>query len=420
MRVLFVTPYVPSLIRVRPYNLIRSLSQLGHSVSLVALCVGNEATQIDGIRPYCRRCELVALRPRQVAANLLSAVGRRMPLQAAYGHSRQMVERVRELVRDERVDVVHVEHLRASMVGNALAGIPRVFDAVDCISLLLERTRRSSSQIGSRVMAWVELERTRHYEGRLLNDYRRVLVTSPEDRHALLDLTDRQATPDVDQRLVVLPNGVDLDYFAPLPERREAETLVFTGKMSYHANVASALFLAREVMPRVWWHRPRATLWIVGKDPPPAVRALASDHRVIVTGYVPDMRPYLARATAAACPIAYGVGIQNKVLEAMAMGTPVITSPRARMALDVTPGEHLLIADRPTDFADGILRLLSDAALRSRLREAGRRHVSDHYHWPTIAARLVQVYGEASASPEPSAGTVRRRTDKRTKRAHTT
>ncbi len=397
MHVLFVTPYVPSLIRVRPYNLVRSLAQLGHSVTLVALAVGDEASQADGIRPYCHRCELVAQRPRQIVGNLTSALTQRVPLQAAYGHSRQMIDALRRVLRSGPVDVVHVEHLRAAMLGDALTGIPRVFDSVDCISLLLERAASASPQIGSRLMARLELGRTRSFEGRLLERYQRVLVTSVEDRQALLALMDGHGAVDAPDRLVVLPNGVDLDYFAPLPVSREEETLVYTGKMSYHANVASALYLAREVMPRVWWRRPKASLWIVGKDPPPVIRALATDPRVTVTGYVPDMRPYLARATVAACPISYGVGIQNKVLEAMAMGAPVVTSPRAQMALGVTSGTHLLMADRPDTFAEEVLRLLSDAALRARLGDAGRRYVVDNHYWPTIAGRLTEVYAEAAS-----------------------
>lgn len=400
MHVLFVTPYVPSLIRVRPYNLIRNLAQLGHRVTLVALAVGDEASQADGIRPYCHRCEMIPLGPRQLAGNLISALTRRVPLQAAYGHSRQLIDRLRAVLREERADVVHVEHLRASMVGSALAGVPLVFDSVDCISLLLERAAQGSPQMASRLMARLELGRTRQYEGRLLGVYRRVLVTSSEDRQALMALMGQQDAGDAHDRLVVLPNGVDLGYFAPSNTRREADTLVYTGKMSYHANVASALYLAKEVMPRVWWRRPKASLWIVGKDPPPVIRALASDPRVTVTGYVPDMRPYLARATVAACPITYGVGIQNKVLEAMAMGAPVVTSPRVQMAVGITSGTHLLIADRPDAFAEQVLRLLSDAALRARLGDAGRRYVVANHHWPTIAARLAQVYGEVAGHPK--------------------
>ncbi len=399
MHVLFVTPYIPSLIRVRPYNLIRSLAELGHRVSLVALAVGDETAQADGIRPYCHRFHLVPLRSRQVAGNLVSALTRRVPLQAAYGHSRQMMRSIRALLQEEPVDVAHVEHLRASMLGDAVMGIPRVFDSVDCISLLMERASQGSPQIGNRLMARLELGRTRSYEGRLLDTYERVLVTSAEDRQALLELMDRSGVADAPRRLVVLPNGVDLEYFCPLPVEREPDALVYTGKMSYHANVASALYLAREVMPRIWWRRPNTSLWIVGKDPPPVIRALAADARITVTGFVPDMRPYLARATVAACPIAYGVGIQNKVLEAMAMATPVVTSSRVRVALGATPGAHLMVADRPEDFADKVLQLLSDATLRTRLGAAGRQYVMGNHHWPTIASRLTEVYAEVAGEP---------------------
>ena len=398
MHVLYITPYVPSLIRVRPFNLIRSLAEHGHRVTLIALAVGDEIASAAEARRFCHRCEFVTLRARQIAGNLATAFTRRVPLQAAYGHSLQMRERIADVLREEQIDIAHVEHLRASMLGPAIADVPRVLDEVDCISLLLERAARQSPQITSRLVAHLELERTRDYEARLLDTYGRILVTSPEDREALLTLMARRGAADAGDRLVVLPNGVDLDYFSPYAGVREPETLVYTGKMSYHANVASALFLAHEVMPRVWWRRPKAALWIVGKDPPPVVRALSADPRIVVTGYVPDIRPYLARATVAACPIAYGVGIQNKVLEAMAMGTPVVTSGRVQEAIGVTSDDQVLIADDPLDIADQVLRVLGDSALRARLSESGRRYVVGHHHWPTIAGRLVQVYRDAIAS----------------------
>ena len=158
-------------------------------------------------------------------------------------------------------------------------------------------------------------------------------MTSSEDRAALQELTARYGGADEVKLVEVLPNGVDLNYFAPQNLPRQGETIVFSGKMSYHANVASVLYLVHEIMPIVWRERPSVGLWVVGQSPTRAVQALARDERVKVTGFVPDLRPYLAQAAVAVSPIRYGVGIQNKVLEAMAMGTPVVTSPRACQAL---------------------------------------------------------------------------------------
>jgi glycosyltransferase involved in cell wall biosynthesis len=280
-------------------------------------------------------------------------------------------------------------------------GIPTIFDSVDSISLLFERVRHSGPTWRSRLLAGLDLARTRRYEGRLLERYPRVLVTSPQDRDALAVLSTRQ---DIDGRLVVLPNGVDLDYFKPLGTPRDPATLIFSGKMSYHANVAAALDLATQVMPRVWVHRSEARLVIAGKDPTSELLALTADPRITVTGTVPDLRPYLAQATVAVSPIRYGVGIQNKVLEAMAMATPVVSTPQAITALQARPGQDLLVADIPQAIAEIVGALLSDGALRDRIGRAGRHYVETHHNWNLVVEKLESVYREAIAEANPVTG----------------
>jgi glycosyltransferase involved in cell wall biosynthesis len=167
--------------------------------------------------------------------------------------------------------------------------------------------------------------------------------------------------------------------------------------MSYHANTAAALDLVQAVMPAVWAERPQVQVWLVGKDPPAVLRALATDSRVTVTGTVPDLRPYVGRAAVAVTPLRYGVGIQNKVLEAMAMATPVVTTPGTCRALTAEPGTHLLIGHSPAELAGSILSLLADDQRREALGQAGRRYVQDYHDWDGIAGRLVAVYQQAIA-----------------------
>lgn len=398
MRILYITPYVPSRIRVRPYNFVKGLAARGHAVSLLALVPGDESSYVEDIRPYCQQLETVRLPSHRGLLNCTRAVFSSLPLQVAYGHSPRMSELVFRTLRSDGFDLVHVEHLRASLFGRPIRGLPKVYDSVDCISLLLGRTMASSLSVARRLVARLELERTRRYEGQLLRDYDRILVTSPEDRKALEDLMDPDTQHRAHKDVVVLPNGVDLSYFAPLDLARQDETLVFTGKMSYHANVASVLYLHGEIMPLIWNERPNVQLWIVGKDPSAPVRALAQDNRVTVTGYVPDLRPYLARATLAISPIRYGVGIQNKVLEAMALRTPVVTTPGACVALKAEPGQHLLAGDSPGGIAQHVLRLLDDRELRERLGASGRAYVEEHHNWLSIAADLESVYESVARS----------------------
>ncbi|OGO05386.1 MAG: hypothetical protein A2Y73_05470 [Chloroflexi bacterium RBG_13_56_8] len=389
MRILYITPYVPSRIRIRPYNFIKGLSARGHAITLFALAPGDESEYIDDIRPHCQHLEIVQHPLSRILTNCAGSLFSSTPLQAAHGRSPAMRQLIEHTLQKDDFDLIHVEHLRASEWGRWIQGVPKVYDSVDCISLLFERTIASSPQITSRFMARLELGRTRRYEGRISSEYDKVLVTSQEDKESLAELMDVDDSP---KRVTVVPNGVDLDYFTPLALDRQPETLVFTGKMSYHANVASALYLCSEIMPLIWNERPNAQLWIVGKDPAAPIRALAQDYRIKVTGYVPDLRPYLAQATAAVTPIRYGVGIQNKVLEAMALATPVVTTPQACLALSAEPGRHLMAGDSPDAIAQHVLRLLADRELRDRIGASGRAYVEEHHNWLSIAASLEAVY----------------------------
>ncbi len=398
MKVLYVTPYVPSRIRTRSYHLIRALSGLGHSVLLLAACGGTEAewAEAQELRQWGVEVELVTVSRLRSLGNCLWALPTGEPLQALYAYHPELVQRVGELAREEGCDVVHIEHLRAARLVRAVSGVPAVYDSVDCISLLFEQTLRIAPQLRSRLMAWLDLGRTRRYEARLLGQYDRVVVTSQRDKEALEELARRYLRPPARPAPVtVVTNGVDLDYFRPgeLPLTREPHMVVMTGKMSYHANMTGALFFAR-VLPRIWATNPAVRFFIVGKEPPEVVRKLAQDERIVVTGMVSDLRPYLARASVAVCPVPYAAGVQNKALEAMAMGTPVICTPAAFSGLQAQAGE-VLVAEGEAKWAAAVLRLLSDAAMAEELGAAGRRYVERCHSWQAQARELVRVYEES-------------------------
>jgi sugar transferase (PEP-CTERM/EpsH1 system associated) len=394
MRILYITPYVPSLIRVRPYNLIKYLSRRGHLVTVLSLqSTEQEKRDVEGLRNCCHRIDTVRLPRQQSILNCFKALPTMTPLQAAYCHSPAMQSLIRKALEEEQFDIVHVEHLRGVHFGTAIAGVPKVYDSVDCISLLFEKALHSATSLTSRLIARLDLGRTRRYEGRLISQYDKVLVTSTQDKEALLKLDGRSHDEqNREAKIFVLPNGVYLEYFAFANGDRAPETLVFSGKMSYHANVAAVSHMVQEVMPLVWARRPGVKLEIVGKNPPQAIFALAKDDRVHVTGFVPDLRPYLAQATVSVSPMQYSVGIQNKVLEAMAMGAPVVTTPQTRTAILAREGEHFLIGESAADFAAQVIRLLNDRELAARIGAAGRQYVEEHHDWNRIAARLEEVY----------------------------
>lgn len=400
MKILYITPYVPSPIRTRPYNLIRALLRLDHSVTLLSAAGGSsqEREEAAALRDWGVQVEVFPVSPARSLANCIRALLTYEPLQAVYSYHPQMERRLRELLQKSSFDVVHIEHLRAARLVRAARDIPRVYDSVDCTSLLFEQASRLGAQFRSRLMTRLDLGRTRYYEAWLLEQFDQVVVTSRRDKEALEGLARRYAPPEARVApITVVTNGVDLEYFHPraCSARRDGRTVVFTGKMSYHANISAALYFARQVLPRIWARDPEVRFQIVGKDPPEALRRLAEDGRIEVTGYVEDIRPYLARAAVAVWPALYAVGLQNKVLEAMAMGTPVVSTLAGCAALEAERGRDLLLADGPEEMADAVLRVLADPGLAGQLSAAGRRYVEEHHSWEAGAQVLLSVYEKA-------------------------
>jgi glycosyltransferase involved in cell wall biosynthesis len=273
--------------------------------------------------------------------------------------------------------------------------MPVVWDSVDCISHLFKQAASQSGSLFGKMMTRFELGRTHRAEGRLLGAFDHVLVTSAADRTALLETVPDGANS---APITVLSNGVDQDYFRINPDlERDSDTLVFSGKMSYHANISMVMYLFREIMPRLWAKRPNVRLVVVGKDPSAEIRKLADSSRVEVTGTVDDIRPYLWKASAAVVPLVYGAGVQNKILEAMATGTPVITNSKVLASLAITPGKELLIADSAEDFAAAALQLLENLALRNTVGTAGLAYVRKHHNWRESAGNMVEIYKQLTS-----------------------
>ena len=434
LEVLQIIPYAPSLVRVRPYQLACGLHKLGCRVT-VATTFGcdRDKLSLEELRSSGIDVASTHLTRFQSLKNCLKGLFGRLPLQSVYCWQPLLAGKIRDQLSKRKFDIVHIEHLRGAVYGLYVQSLlrerlapaaPLIWDSVDCISSLAEQSLQKSPSAAVRLVSQIELRRTRFAESWLTGQFDRVIVTTTREKEFLKSLKQSPAHKRAGGRLRVpgvgivaatnqeqedglspihvISNGVDLDYFRQRDQSEEAQDplVVISGKMSYHANVAAAARLIREIMPWVWAVVPNARVRIIGQSPPASIRALglsrSAGNRIEVTGTVSDIRPWLRPAWVAAAPMPYAVGIQNKVLEAMAVGIPVVATPVVAEGMRARCGQELLVGSSDREIADHIVSILNDADLRRRLGYAGRGYVETHHRWEQKAHELAMVYREAS------------------------
>ena len=233
------------------------------------------------------------------------------------------------------------------------------------------------------------------FEGRTLARFDRLLAVSEADEQTFRRLYGDEALAPID----VVATGVDTSFFTPTPETFvRPKHLAFVGSMDWMPNEDAVLFFCREVLPRVREAEPDVTLSIVGRAPTPAVKRLAQEAGIDVTGTVDDVRTYLGQACATIVPLRVGGGTRLKIFEAMAAGKAVISTTIGAEGLPTESGRHLLIADGAEAFADAVLRVVREPDLRRRLEREARTLVTQHYDWSVAAGQLERSLIDAAAA----------------------
>jgi glycosyltransferase involved in cell wall biosynthesis len=303
------------------------------------------------------------------------------------GSASELGAAIESLVAGERFDLVHVRLLPMAAYRRSFGSLPRLLELVDSETLGAARVTSRSWRTDLRRRA------ARAVERRTVRSFPVVTVVAEADAAAV-----RRLSPG--QRVEVIPNGVDADRFRPMPDIEVApETVAFVGAMSFPPNVAAVGWFARTVLPLIHETRPGVRLVVAGRDPAPSVVAFAEDPAITVTGAVDDVRPYLARAAVVLAPMVSGSGIKNKVLEALAMGRPVVTTALGAEGVAAEPGRDFLIADGPEAFAEAVLALLDEPGRAAEMGNRGRALVERLYTWDTCAARYASLYAELAGAP---------------------
>jgi polysaccharide biosynthesis protein PslH len=323
------------------------------------------------------------LLPRDRARALLRWLPSGDPLPVA-ALTAPMAAAAARLIAEREFDVVHVTGSGLARIAPALDGIPAVLAALDAWHLNKAAATTTKPRL-LRPLYRLDERRVRRYSKTAYRPYRSVVMVSGADARAVLAL---DPTLDVE----IIPNGVDAESFSPTGGPEEPGLIVFTGAMQWAPNAQAAEFLARDVLPRVRSARPEAHVALVGRNPAPAVQALAELEGVQVTGEVPDVRPWLNRAQAFACVMRSGTGIKNKLLEALACGAACVATPLACQGIEAVHGEHLLVADDAEACADALIALLEDRDLRDRLGRGGRAFVLEHHSWAATGRAYADLY----------------------------
>lgn len=415
MKVLFLTPQLPYPLdqgtKLRNYHLIRIAAEGGHDVDLVTFTpdgprFGQESTiGPPPLERWCRRIvHLPAPRPRPPLRRAASIVGSGLPDLVLRLRSGLFAEAVRRLLASERYEVVQIEGLELSPYLALVRGPRAVFDDHNVEFLLQRRAwetdRRRPRRAHAALYSFLQQRRLRGWEARVCRTADAVLAVSDRDASILADLGGRPVT--------TVLNGVDLAAFRfEPPEGQIRPTLLFDGTMRFRPNADAALWFGREILPLVRRSSPDARLWVVGRDPLPALTALNfGSNGVAVTGTVPNTAPYWERSDIYVLPMRIGGGSRFKALEAMARGRPIVSTALGMEGTPAVAGRDFLPAETPREFADAIRRLLGDAALARTLAGNARRTVAAHA-WSRVAPRLLAVYDRLAGprpGPSPTAG----------------
>jgi polysaccharide biosynthesis protein PslH len=386
MRILFLcqrVPYPPDRgDKITTYHEIRHLAA-SHEVALACLADGPvDLDNLAFLKPLLASVDAVPLRPWRARMRALTALATGTPLTVAYFNERELHERVAVRLQNEPVDLILAYSSGMAQYVQKYTNLPRIMQFADLDSLKWQQYA-ISAPFHKRWVYGLEFRRLLRYERRLAAEFDHSVVFPRE-------LSEfRQLIPGTPVSCV--NNGVDLDYFQPLTLPKQDKSLVFTGVMDYFPNVEGVVWFCREILPLIRREVPGVTFTICGARPNAAVQALHGQDGVTVTGRVPDVRPYLARSSVCVVPLRIARGIQNKLLEAMAMGLPAVASTAVYEGIDAEKDTHLLVADDPANFAGSVVRLLKNEELRSQMGLKARACVEANYCWETQLRRLDQV-----------------------------
>ncbi len=384
-------PYVPCRGGFRLYggNLIPILARR-HKIHLVSLLMDDDGRHLDWARQHCASVHPIPDRGRALLTPLNQASA------YLFGQPVQNRRSVQRAVREQAAnwDVIHVE---GGYIGGLVPQdlrLPKVLSVHDAEILRCEEMLRCKLRWSQRTYYRLRRHTEPRYERLVYPRFDRCVVVGDRDLDVL-----RREVPEAN--VLLIPYGTDTEYFHPLSAAKERKTLVFHSHLGYAPNIEAVLEFANTIFPLVRREESEAIFHIVGARPGPEILALASRPGIRISADLPDLRGAVCAASVYVCAIRYGTGLKSKMLEAMAMGMPIVCYPGSTVGIACTHGEHLLVAGDPSEFAASVVGLLRNPGQAASLAAAGRRLVEEEYSWDSRAGVYEKLYEQLIGEKGP-------------------
>ncbi|MGI6719163.1 MAG: glycosyltransferase [Bacteroidales bacterium] len=384
MKIVVLLPRVPYPTikgdKLRSYNFIRELSK-NHEIHLFAIDEEKtKAEHIDHLRQFCASIYVAPISKFTIFINVLKAFFKGLPFQVGFYYSKPVHKKFNNYLNEVKPDRIFCQLIRVAEYVKDINDIKKTIDIQDTMSVNVLRNSTSSNWLKKHILK-LESKRLVKYENKIFDYFENKIIISKPDRslypHANKD------------DIIIIPNGVNNNYFKPLNIEKEID-VVFTGNMGYLPNIDGSLFLIQDILPILKSKKPNIKIMIAGANPPIKLKNLASDN-VIITGWVQDIRNCYAKSKVFIAPMRIGTGLQNKLLEAMAMKLPCITTPTANNSLGATYNESILIGKTKEELAKNILTLLDNKEKADEIANNGYKFVINNYNWETNGKKLEEI-----------------------------
>jgi sugar transferase (PEP-CTERM/EpsH1 system associated) len=385
--------------KIRSYNILRELAR-EHSVTFFSFYAAHDGDLHPGLKDTFDRVVCVPLTlpaPKSIAE--MRDYGIRLLSSEPYSITKycrpEVRHRLQALLKQETYDVILCDFIFAAGVIPWNWPTPKVLFTHNVEATIWQRHYEVANNPIWKAISWREWRKMEAAEPRYLRLADRVLTVSETDRDAF--------TPFLDPRkLIVIPTGVDVDYFQPMPVEETKNSLVFTGSMDWLPNEDAILYFVDAILPLIKAQLPEVSLEVVGRSPSRKLQALAEREKSVrLTGWVEDIRPFVARGSICIVPLRIGGGTRLKIFEAMAMSKAVVSTSIGAEGLPVRSGENILLADTPKQFAESVIYLLRDSDARTRLGSAARTLVLENYSWTKVAESFARTLHDAVVSGKP-------------------